>query len=64
MPARRPVPPTLAPDVEPDELTDDEIVARLREAARDEQEGRLICCDSAEELRAFFASMGTHPRDP
>ncbi len=54
----------MARDVEPDELTDDEIVARLREAARDEQEGRLVRCDSAEELRAFFASIGSHPRDP
>jgi len=43
--------------VEPDELTDDEIVARLREAARDEQEGRLVHCDSAEELRALFVRL-------
>lgn len=50
-------------DVEPDELTDDEIVARLREAARDVQQGRLVHCDSEEELRAFFVSLGTRPRD-
>jgi len=51
----------VARHLEPDELTDDEIVARLQAAARDEQEDRLVRCDSAEELRAFFASMGAHP---
>jgi len=49
--------------VGPDELTDDEIVARLREAVRDVEEGRLVHCDTEEELRAFFASLGTRPRD-
>ena len=50
-------------DVQPDELTDEEIVARLREAGRDEQEGRLVRCDSAGELWAFFASLGTCARE-
>ncbi len=49
--------------VEPDELTDDEVVARLREAVRDVQEGRLVHCDTEEELRAFFASLRTRAQD-
>lgn len=37
--------------------TDDEVMVRLREAARDEREGRLVRCDTEEELRAAFARL-------
>jgi hypothetical protein len=47
----------VARSIETDELTDDEIIARLREAARDEREGRLVRCDTEEELRAAFARL-------
>ncbi len=47
----------MARRIETDELTDDEVVARLQEAARDEREGRLVRCDTVEELRAAFARL-------
>ena len=47
----------MARRIETDELTDDEIMVRLQEAARDEREGRLVRCDTEEELRAAFARM-------
>ena len=47
----------MARRTETDELTDDEIMVRLREAARDEREGRLVRCDTEEELRAAFARL-------
>jgi hypothetical protein len=47
----------VARSIETDELTDDEIIVRLREAARDAREGRLVRCDTEEELRAVFARL-------
>ncbi len=47
----------MARRIEADELTDDEIMVRLQEAARDEREGRLVRCDTEEELRAAFARL-------
>ena len=47
----------MARRIETDELTDDEVMVRLQEAARDEREGRLVRCDTEEELRAAFARI-------
>jgi len=47
----------MARRIETDELTDDEVMLRLQEAARDEREGRLVRCDTVEELRAAFARL-------
>jgi len=47
----------MARGIETDELTDDEVMLRLREAARDEREGRLMRCETEEELRAAFARL-------
>ena len=41
----------MARSIETDEFTDDDVIVRLREAARDEREGRLVRCDTEEELR-------------
>ncbi len=47
----------MARSIETDELTDDDVIVRLQEAARDEREGRLVRCDTEEELRAAFARL-------
>jgi len=47
----------VARSIETDELSDDEIIVRLQEAARDEWEGRLVRCDTEEELRAAFVRL-------
>ena len=47
----------MARRIDTDELTDDEIMVRLQEAARDEREGHLVRCDTEEELRGVFARL-------
>jgi hypothetical protein len=39
------------------ELTDEEVISRLRQAAQDEGAGRLVRCENEADLRAFFASL-------
>jgi hypothetical protein len=38
-------------------LTDKEVLERLRGAAEDEESGRLVHCETEEDLRAFFADL-------
>lgn len=47
----------MAPRILTDELSDDEVMVRLQQAARDEREDRLVRCDTEEELRAAFARL-------
>jgi len=47
----------VARSIETDELTDDEVMVRLQEAARDEREGRLVRCETEEDLRTVFARL-------
>ena len=47
----------MARRIETDELTDDEVMVRLHDAARDEREGRLVRCDTEEDLCAIFARL-------
>lgn len=47
----------MARSIETDEFTDDDVIVRLQEAARDEREGRLVRCDTEGELLAAFARL-------
>ncbi len=51
----------MARNVEPDELTDDDIVARLREAARDEQ--RAALCTATLRRSSVLSSSGCAPAE-
>jgi hypothetical protein len=40
------------------DLADEDITSVLLQAREDERQGSVVHCDSEEELRGFFASLG------
>jgi hypothetical protein len=51
----------MARQTQDHELTDEEIVSRLREAEEDAQAGRLVSCETEDDLRAFFGPLRSVP---
>jgi hypothetical protein len=41
------------------EMTDSEIIDGLRDAAVDEENGRLVHCETEDDLRTFFSTLRT-----
>jgi hypothetical protein len=49
----------MARRTEDHELTDEEMIDRLRDTAEDERAGRLVSCENEDDLRTFFAGLRT-----